>query len=348
MGRIADEALFKLVHDYLGVYLPGMRRVSEHTVKSYRAVINQLLDFAKERHGVSLAGVTFAMLGRDTVAAYLDHVEQGRRCSAVTRNHRLACIRSFFDYAAASDPGLMFQSAELRKIPLKKTPARAGVDYMSEEAVKAMLDQPDASMAKGLRDRFLMVLLYDTGARIQELLGIRLADVRADATPTVLLHGKGGKARTVPIMQRTAEHLEGYLAVFHGDGASPGDCLFYTGRAGARHKMSDDNVRKMMKGYAASARAKCPSVPESVHPHLWRHSRAMHLYQHGMDLTLVSQWLGHSSPSTTLVYAYADTEHKRRAIEGAMSEQGIIAPESAAERYTISDERLIKRLYGLI
>ena len=109
--------------------------------------------------------------------------------------------------------------------------------------------------------------------------------------------------------------------------------------------MSDDNVRKFLRRYGASARRNCPEVPENVHPHLWRHSRAMHLYQHGMALSLISQWLGHSNLETTLVYAYADTEQKRRAIEKSMG-RDVIAGVNLP-KYSVSDEEVLKKLYGL-
>jgi len=347
MSTPKDATLFKLLHDFLMVYLPSQRRVSKHTVMAYRTTLNQLLDFVKVRYGISMLDITIKMLGKSTITDFLDYVEQQRRCSIRTRNHRLACIRSFFDYAASMEAALVYCAAELRKIPLKKLVSTPTVNYMSEEAVRALLEEPDISTAKGLRDRFLMILLYDTGARIQELLGIRIGDVRLGSTPTVLLYGKGSKPRTVPIMQRTAEHFKEYVAALHEPAPVLDSYLFFTGRREARHKMSDDNARKLLRRYSSLAREKCLQVPQNAHPHLWRHSRAMHLYQHGMDLTLVSQWLGHSDPSTTLIYAYADTEHKRKAIGEAMAEQGLFASETTSETYRIDDEKRLKRLYGL-
>ena len=111
--------------------------------------------------------------------------------------------------------------------------------------------------------------------------------------------------------------------------------------------MSDSNARKMMAAYGKTASKLCPEVPEKVHPHLLRHSRPMHLYRHGMDLTLVSQWLGHAQLDTTLIYAYADTEHKRKAIEKATSSGSPLKKRLNAERFTVSDDDMLKRLYGL-
>lgn len=214
---------------------------------------------------------------------------------------------------------------------------------MSEAAVKALLEAPDTSTKMGLRDQFLMI--YDTGARNQEALDVKICDLRIDKTPTVTLHGKGDKIRVVPLMKDTVKHLHNYMAVFHkGETWLSSEWLFYVERKGTRSAMCDDTARLRIQKYAELAREVCPDVPERVHPHLWRHTRAMHLSQHGMDLTLISQWLGHKQVETTLIYAYADTEAKRKAIEKAM---GAEFPDTEPVNYTVSDEETLKRLYGL-
>ena len=239
----------------------------------------------------------------------------------------------------------MAYQAALSKIPKQKA-GKIPVEYMSEEAVQTILKQPDTSTRQGIRDQFFMVLLYDTAARVQEMLDLKVCDIRPGKTPTATLLGKGSKVRTVPLMPETMEHFQNYLNVYHeGEGRYSTQPLFYILKHGNRNPMSDDNVRKFLKKYGDLARKICPEVPENIHPHLWRHSRSMHLYQHGMDLTLLSQWLGHANLETTLIYAYADTEQKRRAIEKSMGRKvtgGIDIP-----RFTVSDEDTIKRLYGL-
>ena len=167
-----------------------------------------------------------------------------------------------------------------------------------------------------------------------------------DKTPTVVLHGKGRKIRSVPLMKDTVNHLLNYMEVFHkGEAWLSTDWLFYVERKGIRSAMCDDTARLRIQKYAGAAREKCPDVPENVHPHLWRHTRAMHLYQHGMDLTLIAQWLGHKQLETTLIYAYADTEEKRKAIEKAMGTEAVLRAENAS--YKVDDEETLKHLYGL-
>ena len=348
MARITDPVLFRLVHDFLKVYLPSQRNNSPHTVKAYRTSLEQLLDFAKQQQGVDLAEITFEILDNTMISAFLDWLETSRSCSASTRNHRLKCIRAFYNYAAQMEPTAVIYQLEMRKIPSKKIRMGEPIAFMSETAIKTLLKQPDTTTKKGLRDQFLMILMYDTAARIQEALGLRVKDITLGKTPTATLTGKGSKTRTVPLMEKTIWHFQNYMKVFH-PGADPysNAPLFYVVRKGEKQVMSDDNVRKFMREYGSKARCVCPEVPENVHPHLWRHSRAMHLYRRGMDLTLVSQWLGHAHLETTLVYAHADTELKRKAIEKVTSIQNPLKENRKTANFTVSDDELLKRLYGL-
>jgi site-specific recombinase XerD len=194
----------------------------------------------------------------------------------------------------------------------------------------------------------MMLLMYDTAARIQEILNVCLCDIRLGKTPTIILHGKGLKIRTVPLMKQTVEHFENYIKIFHsGESEYSKQPLFYGDWHGEKSALDASTVRKMIAGYGKTAREKCADIPPKVHPHLFRHSRAMHLYQHGMDLTLISQWLGHAQLDTTLVYAHADTEQKRKAIELATAQGGPLKDKLNSERYTISEDDILKKLYGL-
>jgi site-specific recombinase XerD len=347
---VKDPLLFGLFRDYFTVYLPTQRGCSEHTIKSYRTSLNALLNFVKDRNDVEFAEVTFVMIDNKMLAAFLGGIDAGGG-SIATRNLRLTAIRSFYAYAAATEPLAVAYYDEINKVPYKKSPQIKGIEYMSETAVAAILSQPDISTEKGLRDRFLMLLLYDTGARIQELTGVAIRDVQLGATPTVRFRGentKSSKTRTVPLSEKTAAHFQNYLRVFHaGEPPYSAASLFYTYRRGVKKPIHHDTARKMMFGYGIAAKVICPEVPDNVHPHLWRHSRAMHLYQRGMDLTLISQWLGHANLETTLIYAHADTEHKRKAIEAAVSADSPVKSFTNAERYTVTDEETLKLLYGL-
>lgn len=346
MGKVKDEQLFILIKNFLLVYLPVQRKASENTVKTYRTVLNQFLKYAAAQNKISITSVTFEMFSYDLINMFLDSISNEKGLATSTRNNRLAALRAFISYASACKPEYLSISSELSAIKVQKNDRFAKVDYMTESAVKALLNEPDITTEIGMRDQFFMVFLYDTGARIQEILNVKLCDIKLDATPTVKLFGKGRKIRIVPLMKETVNHLKNYLNIFHKNVPLQADeWLFYIERKGIRNAMCDDTARLRIQKYADSARVNCPEIPEKVYPHLWRHTRAMHLYQHGMDLTLISQWLGHAQLETTLIYAHADTEAKRKAIESALAGGTISKIQEAA--YTVNDEEILKRLYGL-
>ena len=241
---------------------------------------------------ISLGDVTFNHLTTEVILSFLEYLEIGRGCSVLTCNTRFAAIRAFMDYAADRDLTLVANLNKLKKVPFKKPDNTVTVDYMSMTAITAIIEQPDTSMPKGLRDQFFMILLYDTGARVQEILNIKLRDLQLGRLPKVILLGKGRKTRIVPLMEKTVLHLKKYLLVFHPNPASATDLpLFYSVTHGEKHPLTPRMAQYIFQKYGEQARCICQEVPEKVHPHLFRHSRAMHLYQEGMDLTLVSQWM---------------------------------------------------------
>ena len=346
MFILEEPLLFKLLHSFLTEYLPHQRNCSPNTVTSYRRVLNFFLNYIAESNCMKLADITFQQFKYDTINSFVQSLDKEKGNSAVTCNHRLTCLRTFIKYVSSMEPSLTYLIGEIEKIPFKKL-VKHTVNYMSESAVETMLSMPDVTTQKGIRDQFIMILLYDTGARIQEILSVRIKDIRIKGVPIITVCGKGSKIRSIPLMEQTVHQLKRYLAVYHQE-SHENDYLFYIMHNGKRCKMSDDNVRKLLKKYSAEARKHNPQVPEALYPHLWRHSRAMHLYQHGMDLTLISQWLGHANLETTLIYAHADTEYKRRAIQKATSANSPLAADNGQERYCIDDEIMLKKLYGLL
>lgn len=339
--------LFSLVHDFFKVYLPNERKCSPNTIRAYQKALELLLDFVKEQKSVPLSKITFEMIDRKMLSRFLDHLESERGCSVSTRNHRLQCIRAFYNYAAESNITTVVHWEEIKKVDAAKTPKKL-VEHMSETAVEAILAQPDTSKQKGLRDMFLMLFLYKTGARIQELLDIRLRDIQFGNAPKVTLQGKGAKARNVPLRENVTQHLKEYIKAFHPDeGVYSDQYLFFTERGGRKKRLSEDTARHLVHIYGEAARTVCTEVPENVHPHLFRHSCAMSMYQNGVDLTLVSQWLGHANLETTLIYAHADTELKRKAIEKSVPDDSPLKAHINADRYKVDDEDDLKLLVGL-
>lgn len=347
MGKKKDDKLFCFIRDFLTVYLPEQRCCTQNTIKSYRETLNILFDYIRQEKNIPLAKITFSTLDHKMISEFLDWLEKERKCSVVTRNHRLSCIHTFFKYTVNMDPVLTAYLIDLQKIPSKKAMKSRVMEFMSEEALEMVLAQPDTKSKKGIRDLFFMVLMYDTAARNRELLDLKVKDFVTDAkTPCVYLIGKGKKRRVVPLMQKTVEHFHRYMKIFHED-RNPDQFLFYTTTNEEKHSMSDDNVARFMKQYGASARKSCNEIPLKIHPHMFRRTRAMHLYRSGMPLALLSEWLGHEDPETTLIYAYADTEMKRKAIEKATNTSNCLKEEEKLTPFWQNDDEIMRKLYGL-
>jgi site-specific recombinase XerD len=219
---------------------------------------------------------------------------------------------------------------------------RKPVGYMSETALKAVLEQPDIKTMKGIRNRMIMILLYDTGVRVQELVDMKLSSLHLKIkNPFVIVTGKGNKTRSIPLMDKTVAHLKEYLKRFHnGPDDKKNTPLFYSNRSGSPHILSTDAISVFLKKYGKIARTTCHEVPDSVHPHLFRHTRAMALYRAGMPLSYIAEFLGHVSINTTEIYASTDIEMLRNALKKANSEV-------AEEIPHWKDEDSLKKLCGL-
>ena len=346
MKRKFDARLLELIRDFTTVFIPSERGGSMHTRRSYMNGLNEFLNYLTERNDIKLIEVTMPMISRESVSGFLDHLERSRGCSVSTRNQRLACIKSFLNYAAERDVTAAAIRAGLCSLHKKKTDGRV-VGYMSEAAVSSFLREPGVGTGKALRDKTFLSLMYDTAARVSEVAGIRLKDLHLDECPKVVLHGKGGRDRIAPITA-SLSLLKRYLEKFHdGIPLSSERFLFFTKRRGIEDAVTTDNIRKMIIAYTAAARKVNPEIPERVHPHLFRHSRAMHLLRSGADLAIISELLGHKNYETTLIYAQADSEMMRKAMDNTCDPESPLKPMLGNRRYRLDDEDTIRRLYGL-
>ena len=336
---------FNTIRSFLLEYLPNQRCFSENTVRSYRQALNLLILYLRTEQKLTIKQIRFEIISREVILKFLDWLETDRHCSVSTRNQRLMVLRSFFDYAGQLDCTQIALSVSIQNIPVK-TPQGKVVEYLSEAALEALLKQPDIAKRTGLRNSFFMVLMYDTAARCGEMLSMKVRDLRINVQhPIAYLHGKGNKTRTVPLLARTVQHCERYLHTFHpGEQADSEKPLFYTVIHEMQQPMSADTVALFLKKYGEMACRICPEVPTHIHAHMLRHTRAMHLYRQGMPMMLLSEYLGHASEETTKIYAYADTEMKRAAIDKAdIVRNGSTPPEPV----WVDDEEMILKLSGL-
>lgn len=347
MGKVILSKMFQLIQNYTQKYLPNERKLSPNTIRSYRYALVSLLDYTKHELGIPLYELSFEKINREMVLQYLQSLEVNG-CSAQTRNQRLYAIQSFFKYAAREElDAIVFWDQIQRIVPSKVKQTTVG--YLSEEDMQMILEQPNISTDKGIRDLYILLLLYKTGCRVEELVNIRLSDVHLNKTPYITLHGKGNKNRNVPLRESLTMHTKNYINRFHSqNNTNSSDYLIYSLRDGLKKRMTEDNIRKVVRKYGELASKNCPNIPQNLHPHMFRHTFAMHAYQHGMPLEILKDWLGHADYKATRVYAQADTEMKRKAIEKAFPDDSPLSPFIDCETYKINDEDLIKKLCGLI
>ena len=341
-----DDGFFKHVRGFLTVFLPKNRCYSNHTVKAYRDTLNLFRQFMFEEKKLSFTSISFDQIKHDVIYEFIAWIQRTRGSEVSTRNHRLAALKSFFHYCAIEDPALMAIYLDVQNVKSQRVPKKR-VNYIPETALKILLEQPDSNTRRGKRDRFFMILLYDSGARIQEILDLKLKDVHLnDRPPCLYLTGKGNKTRAVPLMDKTIEHLHEYMKQFHQDDCLQNDqYLFYTLIKERIGRMSDDNVSCFLKRYAESARQVCSDVPLRMYAHLFRHTRAMHLYQAGIPLSYIKDFLGHVSINTTDIYASTDISMMKAALEKIGKNDG----EQAQIEVPIwkDNEELILKLCGL-
>jgi site-specific recombinase XerD len=310
----------QLLHTYFHEWLTAQRNVSRHTLLSYRDTWRLFLQFVAQQQKRPVAALSFSHLTAETILSFLSHLEHQRRVSIHTRNCRLAALRSFFAFVADREPLLLAHCAAVLRIPTKRAPQRA-VSYLDREELTVILAQPDRTTLEGQRDHALLSLLYNTGARIQELLNLCPKDVRLEKPSQVRLYGKGRKERLCPLWPETAALL---TALLRRRPRGPDEPLFVN-RYG--HPLGASGVRFQLRRYLTAAARQLPTLPHKhVTPHTFRHTAAVHLVSAGVDVTVIRSWLGHASLDTTNQYARASLETRREALEQIAEQSGIGQP----------------------
>jgi site-specific recombinase XerD len=304
--------LAKLLQAFFTEYLPMQRNVSPHTVRSYRDVMTLLLRFCRDRKGLTIERLRIEELSAGLVIEFLDSLEADRGCSIRTRNQRLAALHAFLRYLQVEAPEHMLHCQRLLAIPFKRYD-RPALHYLSADQMRALLSQPDLRTPIGRRDLALLSVLYDTGARVQEVIDLTRREVRLDAPAQLRLTGKGGKTRIVPLMPNTVALLADHLREHGLDQPDHLDSPVFVNRS--QQHFTRMGIWRLLQKYAARARLVCPHLPKQISPHIFRHSKAMHLLQAGIPLVIIRDFLGHADITTTEIYARADLDMKRRALE---------------------------------
>ena len=313
MNAPGPNALARTLRGFFADHLPRVRGSSPHTVLSYRDSLVLFLRFVADRRTRSVSQLDLDDLGPPDVLAFLQHLESDRHNLVVTRNVRLAAIHAFFRYCATEEPARVEHCQRVLAVPFKRSRSRP-IDYFDYQEIEAVLASVHRTTANGRRDYALLATMFNTGARVQEVVAMSVRDLQLDALPQVRLFGKGRKERLCPLWPQTA----GLLRASLGDrgGTVPLDQPVFRNHRGGR--LTRFGVRYLLGKYCARAKVGTPTLAtKRLHPHSMRHSTAVHLLRAGVDITTISHWLGHASVTTTNRYATVDLDMKRKALEQA-------------------------------
>ena len=294
---------------YFKEHLPLYLGVSINTEKSYRDTFVQLFTFIKNQYGVKPEKMVIEDFTADKIETFLSYLKDSRKTSVSTQNQRLAAIHSFCKYLQRKELSCFERCSAILTIPYKRI-SEVPVTYLSLEEIQLLFTIPDAKSKKGLRDLTIMVLLYETGARVQELIDLTVSQIKFGCTPSAELHGKGKKSRLVPICQNVADILKKYMTSFN---IQDGNELLFTNKR--REGLTGAGVQYIIDKYVAMGRKNKPDYyRKKISNHSFRHSKAMHLLEAGVNLIYIRDFLGHSSIITTEVYAKTNPDIKRKYI----------------------------------
>ncbi len=312
------NALARGLENFLTDYLPRLRGLSPNTIHSYRDCFVLLLKFIEIQQKRSVIDIDIEDINAEIVINFLQMLEDERRNTATTRNIRLAAIHSFFHYLAGRHPEKLEHCQRILAIPFKRSHSRI-VEYLEYEEIKAVLETINRSHEDGRRDYILLVTMFNTGARVQEILDLRLCDLQLIKPYQIRLIGKGRKERLCPLWPQTAELLEELIRIRKN---TPEDRVFLNHK---KEPLTRYGVRYLLAKYCNIAKKNMPTLAaKKLHPHSMRHSTAVHLLKSGVDIVTISHWLGHTSINTTNRYASVDLDMKREAIAKAAIDKNLM------------------------
>lgn len=311
MKRARPSDLGLSVEKFFREYLPALRGMSLHTIRSYRDALVLFLRFVASHSGQRLEDLSLDIMSVEYVTLFLTSLEEERRNSIATRNARLAGLHTFARFLATDSPEHLAELQRVLGLPFKRGARNAPIEYLEASEVEAFLAQINRDTALGRRDYALFALLLNTGARVQEVLDLKLRDVRTEPPYQVRLRGKGGKVRLCPIWAATADRLRELAQETLGSGAT--EAPLFTNRRGGQ--LTRFGVRYLLNKYITAGSSTATTLQEKrIHPHSLRHTTAIYLLKSGVDFATISQWLGHATLNTTMKYARADMDMKRQSL----------------------------------
>lgn len=300
--------LGQLVHSFFADHLAVQKGLRLGSVRSYRDTMRLFLCFVTEQTRQPIARLSLQDLTFDRVLCFLKYLEQDRGNHARTRNQRRAALNTFFAYLALRAPEMLATCQQVAAIPVKRAPAPA-THYLEEEEMAALLRQLPRRGRHAIRDRTLLLFLYNTGARVQEAADVRIEHLDLEPPAKVHLHGKGDKWRICPLWDETVKHL-GQLLAERRPPVAPTEPVFCSRRNVA---LTRHGIYKLVRRHGASWDT-TGAEPRHVTPHLFRHTAAVHLLESGVEVNVIRGWLGHVSLDTTNRYAELTLRAKAAAL----------------------------------
>lgn len=320
MARInkkSEPLFFSMTYDFLNIFLPRQAGRSSKTVSAYTTGINCFFDYVFDVAEISPMKFRFADCSYKFLLEYSQFLQVERSLAPSTVNSRLSAIRAYLFYASSVDVSIISVYMAAKKVPALTVPKPVR-PIIEVDTLGAFLDAPEHTVI-GERDRFILILLYDSAVRVSELVDITIGDIiYADNEYTILIHGKGKKEREIMLSERAGAHMKAYLAKYHNEDSKPSEPLIYTRWGGQIHHMSVRNVERITEKYGAQLRDAGINIPDSVYPHMIRRTRGTSLYRDGVPIENISALLGHEQIETTRKhYAFASKEQKREVINRA-------------------------------
>lgn len=311
-NRKQDTSFWKLARSYLHEYMPLVRNLSDKTVESYKISIKLFLKFINEEKKIPDEKITFDIFSKDNLKDYVVWLKN-KSAAPKTINLRMTAIKSFLKYSSGEDFELRVFYENACTIQGQKISKRP-IEYLKPEATKAILSAFDTATIKHRRNKMILILMYDSGCRVQEISDLKTSSLHLEAkNPYMTVIGKGRKMRNIPLTNKTVSHLNNYLKEFQEPGKD--EYLFYSILDNKPHQLSTDSIALILKQAADIARKQCNEVPQRVHCHMMRKTKAMDLYKDGVPLPFIMQLLGHESMSTTSgFYAFATLEMMSEAL----------------------------------
>ena len=310
----------KYLTDFLTRYLSHERGSSTNTIMAYRDTFILFITFMNQVKNIKAEKLFMKLITKASVVEFLDWLQSERESSNATRNLRLAALHSFFKYVQYQNPDNLFEYQDIMSVRMKKI-KKVAINYLTVDGIKLLLKQPCIITKRGRRDLALLSLMYDTGARVQEVIDLTSSTIHLDKPCTIQITGKGNKTRIVPLLEEQVRILRNYLAEF---GLFKPQTRSFPLFSNSRHeKLTRPGVTHILLKYADKARKEDPKlIPDKLSCHSLRHSKAMHLLQAGVNLVYIRDILGHVSIQTTEIYARADSKQKREALEKAYDDVG--------------------------